>query len=130
MKPNNQISSIPSSAIEAALKEKGVSQYLTGNLKRPQALGAIPDDEVEVAISETFFEPEAGLRHYHPLVTEYQYVIEGSVDVIEIDKGVKHHFKKGDFFIIYPQTKYQTIIAPNSRILFFKHPGMNDKTLL
>lgn len=130
MKPNNQIASISSSAIEAALKEKRVSQYLTGDLKRPQALNAIFDGEVEVAISETFGEPYSGLKHFHPVVTEYQYVLKGAIDVIEIEKGAKHHFAKGDFFVIYPHTAYQTIIAPNTRILFFKHPGMDDKTLI
>jgi len=130
MKPQDQIGFIPQEEIDAALKDEGVSQYLTGNLKRPQALKAIPDDDVEAAISETFAEPETGLKHFHPIVTEYQYVLEGSIDVLEIASGVKHHFKKGDFFIIYPHTEYQTTIAPRSKILFFKYPGMNDKTLL
>jgi len=71
---------------------------------------------ISSAISETFAEANAGLEHHHPAVTEYQYVLEGSIGLLEIRSGAKYHFEKGDFFIIYQGMEFQTTTAFNSRI--------------
>lgn len=81
------------------------------------------------AIAETRDAESAGIPHYHPIVTEYQYVIAGAADVLETDTKRVHRFRQGDFFVIYPNTHYQMLIKPHSRVLFVKCPGANEKML-
>jgi len=129
MSKGNHITILSNLDISACLA-KTTRQYLVGNLKRPQPLRAIPDDHIEIGISESKGEDSVDLKHFHPIVTEYQYVLEGTLDLKELDAGIVHHLVKGDFFIIYPNTKYQGVLHPHSKVLFIKYPGMNDKTLI
>jgi hypothetical protein len=127
---NPQIKSIQAESIETALKEKGISEYLVGNLRRPQALANIPDSHIGLAIAKTDDEPYEDEAHYHTLATEYHYVLEGSVDLFDLATGTIKTYQKGDFFIIYPNTPYKTVIAPHSRVLFVKSPLADDKATI
>ncbi|QTC40423.1 cupin domain-containing protein [Bacillus sp. V3] len=123
-----EIKKISSSAISKAL-ETAFRQYLVGDLKQPQELGHIYDEDIEVGIS-FYKEFTADKPHFHTDVTEYQYMIQGSTRVknLETDEVIK--LEEGDFYVIKAGTPYAQKSMPNTKILFFKYPGMNDKRLV
>lgn len=120
-----KISKIESEKIEEALL-KNYRQYLAGNLSLPQELSEIPDKNLEVGISDY---PNSSIEnpHTHSEVTEYQYMLKGMTEYFDLDTQEKYRFIKGDFYVIHPGTKYAQRIKQGTRILFFKHPGKNDK---
>lgn len=116
---------IDGSEIEACLKSQ-TRQYLMGNLTVPQSLKHIADDDIEAGISsysDATFEP----AHRHARAKEYQYVLEGMTEYRDVQSGEVHRFIAGDFYVIYPGTSYIQRVKQNTRILFFKFPGGNDK---
>ncbi|SHG91339.1 cupin domain-containing protein [Ornithinibacillus halophilus] len=101
-------------------------QYLVGNLKKPQLLKHIFDENIEVGIShyKTFTADEP---HFHSTVTEYQYVINGSSKIKNLLTNEIIDLEAGDFYIVNTKTPYAQKSMPDTKILFFKHPGINDK---
>ena len=49
---------------------------------------------------------------------------------MDLDVGKEILVETGDSFIIRPHTKCLQKSPAGTRILFFKHPGGNDKTLV
>ncbi len=121
----NGIQKISSSAILQAL-EKNSRQYLAGDLKQPQEIQHIHDEAVEAGISfyKTF---TADKPHIHSTVTEYQYVLEGSSQIKDLQTKEIIKLAAGDFYIVKANTPYAQKSMPNTKILFFKNPGVNDK---
>jgi len=103
--------------------------YLCGNLKKPQDLQWIHDDNIEVGISY-YQEFTADLPHQHSIVSEYNFVVSGSCKVLVVSEQKEYIFEEGSLFIIPPQTKYASKHRSNTKILFFKVPGGNDKELI
>jgi mannose-6-phosphate isomerase-like protein (cupin superfamily) len=123
-----KIKRISAGTISTAL-EKTFRQYLVGNLKQPQEIEHIHDDHVEVGIS--FYEKFTSDKpHFHTTVSEYQYVLQGSTCVKNLITSEILRLGEGDFYIIRPDTPYAQKSMPNTKILFFKYPGMNDKKLV
>lgn len=115
-------------AIETALQTNH-RQYLAGDLKLPQDLEHLRDGEIEVGITD-YATYQWEKPHYHPLVTEYQFLLRGAAKYVDLDAGEEILVEAGDFFIIRPNTRYLQKSPAGTRILFFKHPGGNDKTLV
>jgi quercetin dioxygenase-like cupin family protein len=103
-------------------------QYLVGNLKRPQELEHIVDNNVEIGISD-YRERTTELPHYHTKAMEYQYVIVGATSYLNLKTGEEETYNEGDFYAIYPNTAYAQKSSPGTRILFVKLPSINDKQL-
>lgn len=122
----SNIECINGNDIQAALK-KQECVYLCGDLKLPQVLKEIKDDKIEIGYC-SYEKYEAKLPHFHPLVTEYQYLLKGECKYLDLTDGVEYNVKEGDFYIIRPNTRYIQKVKPNTEILFVKAPGMNDKT--
>lgn len=122
------IEKISAGAISAAL-EKTFRQYLVGDLKQPQEIVHIHDDHVEVGIS-SYKKFTADKPHFHTTVSEYQYVIQGSTQVKNLKTNEVIKLEAGDFYMIIAETPYAQKSMPNTKILFFKHPGLNDKRLI
>ncbi|NLF04243.1 MAG: cupin domain-containing protein [Actinomycetales bacterium] len=118
------ISVIRDQDIRAALGEG--RQYLAGALSEPQALRHLHDDELEVGISaypvDTLDAP-----HRHERAREYQFVIAGRIDILELDSGTEHRLGAGDFYVIERGTAYAQRAAAGTKVLFWKNPGGNDK---
>ena len=111
--------------IIASLKE-ATRQYLVGNLFKPQKLCFIKDERLEIGISSYqthMYEP----AHIHNIATEYQYVISGWTEYMDVETGAVYEFKKGDFYVISPGTPYAQRVKAGTRILFIKVPSINDK---
>lgn len=101
-------------------------QYLTGKLNLPQIIKQVIDENIEVGIS-AYKEYAHELPHYHDEVSEYQYMLDGMTEYLDLDTKEVHRFVKGDFYVIRPFTKYAQRIKQGTEILFFKYPGKNDK---
>ena len=109
---------------------KEYRQYLTGHLKRPQPYLQHIDDDTEVGIS-LYQEFTADQPHVHPVVTEHGYVLSGCVRCRILDgSGTEMEFHEGDYFLLRPGEAHATKNAAGTKVLFFKVPGMNDKTLV
>lgn len=119
---------ISNETIQSALE--GVSrQYLVGDLKIPQILNHIHSDKIEVGISK-YTSCDKEKAHYHTQAYEFQYVISGYTEYLDVGTNNEFQFRKGDFFIIEPNTVYTQKIKKGTEILFFKTPPGNDKVLV
>lgn len=101
-------------------------QYLTGNLKIPQILNHINDNNVEIGISR-YKDYGVEVPHYHTEVSEYHIILKGATKYVDISNGNEYNFKEGDFYIIRPNTIYIQKSLKGTEILFIKVPGKNDK---
>ena len=104
-------------------------QYLVGNLQLPQPLLHLHDEDVEVGIS-VYKEFTADKPHIHPITTEYQMVLHGYSEIKDLHRNEVTKLFAGDFFIVRRGTAYAQKSQANTRILFFKYPSGNDKTLV
>ncbi len=104
-------------------------QYFVGNLSRPQEIIFIRDDRLEIGISSyPAFQSEP--THRHIIATEYQYMISGWTEYMDVDSGEVFEFKSGDFYAIEPDTAYSQRVKAGTNILFIKVPSVNDKQLV
>src|SRR5687767_8808530 len=117
---NRKIMMIQNRDIESALSET-TRQYLVGQLAKPQNLTHIDDSLIEIGITsyDGFISEEP---HYHSQANEYQYMINGMTEYLDIETGVEYQFKKGDFYKIPPGVKYAQRSKPGTIILFIKTP--------
>lgn len=123
-----KIIKIINSDIVKALKET-TRQYFVGNLSRPQEILFIKDERLEIGISNYPFH-QSEPTHRHKVATEYQYMISGWTEYMDVDSGEVYEFKKGDFYAIEPGTAYSQRVKAGTSILFIKVPSVNDKQLV
>lgn len=114
--------------ILSALKDT-TRQYFVGNLSKPQQVSFIKDERLEVGISSyPNFQSEP--THVHSVATEYQYMINGWTEYMDVETGEIYEFKTGDFYAIDPGTAYAQKVKAGTNILFIKVPSTNDKQLV
>lgn len=114
-------------AIDAVLAST-TRQYLVGRLSRPQPVEHIDDARLEIGI--THYDVQASeATHRHSEATEFQYVLSGWTQYLDVDTGEVHDYRAGDFYAIGPSTGYAQRSKPDTRILFVKVPSTDDKTL-
>lgn len=122
------IKTIRNDEIKIALE--GITrQYFVGNLKRPQRMPFFKSESLEIGITayDTFVsEP----THVHEVATEYQYMISGRTQYLDVETGKVHEFVAGDFYMIEPHTVYAQKSKPGTKILFIKVPSINDKRVV
>lgn len=113
----------------AEVLQNTTRQYFAGNLSRPQQLPFIRDERLEIGIS-SYPDFQSEPAHIHTAATEYQYVISGWTEYMDIETGDIFEFRKGDFYAILPDTAYSQRVKAGTRILFIKTPSINDKKLV
>ena len=116
---------LTSTDIESSLAAE-TRQYLAGSLSKPQPLRYVHDDGIEVGIS-SYTHATWEEAHSHTVAREFQYVLNGMTEYRDLATDEVLRFGKGDFYVIDPGTRYIQRIKQNTRILFIKHPGGNDK---
>lgn len=104
-------------------------QYFVGNLSRSQAISFIRDERLEVGIS-SYPDHQSEPTHIHKVATEYQYMISGWTEYMDVETGTVYEFKKGDFYAIAPNTAYAQRVKAGTSILFIKVPSTNDKQIV
>jgi len=113
--------------IEDSLVES-TRQYLVGHLQRPQKLDNIDDTDIEFGISDY---PDAAFEkaHSHSQTREFHYILKGMTEYMDLDTEEVLRFSTGDFYVIYPGTRYSQRVKEDTRLLFAKFPSGNDKIL-
>lgn len=111
-----------------ALKDT-TRQYFVGNLSRPQEITFIKDERLEIGIS-SYPAYQSEPTHRHEVATEYQYMISGWTEYMDVESGEVYEFKQGDFYAIEPGTAYSQRVKAGTSILFIKVPSVNDKQLV
>ncbi|MBT2258415.1 cupin domain-containing protein [Priestia megaterium] len=102
---------------------------MVGNLSLPQVLNHIEDDKLEIGITlYNNFQSES--PHYHTQAYEYQYIIKGTTEYMDIETGQEYTFQQGDFYVTPPGIKYAQRSQPDTEILFIKTPPGNDKQII
>lgn len=101
-------------------------QYLVGNLTRPQKLRHFDSRDLEVGIS-SYGSHTSEAPHFHTKATEFHFMLSGWTRYKDLDTGEEFDFKKGDFYVISPGTKYVQKSKAGAEILFIKVPSINDK---
>jgi len=125
---NKKICSISKEQIQHSL-ENNTRQYLVGKLSLPQVLNHIEDDKLEIGItSYTDFHSES--PHYHTQAYEYQYIVKGITEYMDVETGQEYTFHQGDFYVTPPGIKYAQRSQPGTEILFIKTPPGNDKQII
>lgn len=119
---------IKAEEINEALKQH-YRQYLVGKLTSEQNIENIEDKNVEVGLSY-YKEFSSDMPHIHSKVTEYQFVIEGETHIWNVISEEVIELKKGDFYCVKPNTPYAQKSKGNTKIIFFKYPGENDKKII
>lgn len=119
---------IRSSGIEAGLKQNG-RVYLCGNLEKANGVQHIQTEGYEIGISDypsyTFEKP-----HLHAFNREYNYVLSGAIKILLLSEKKEYLFQAGDLFVLTVDEPYVGKCAPNTRTIFSKVPGGNDKVLV
>lgn len=123
-----QIIKINNETIKKSL-EKSTRQYFAGNLSKPQEIEFVRDERLEIGIS-SYSEYKHEPTHVHEIATEYQYMISGWTEYMDVETGKIYEFKRGDFFAIMPGTSYAQRVKAGTNILFIKTPSINDKKLV
>lgn len=109
---------------------RGVTrQYIVGNIKKPQNLTFIRRGDIEIGIT-SYVDYSEEPPHFHTKVTEFQYMISGWTQYMDLDSREVFEFKKGDFYLIQTGTKYVQKSKKGTEILFIKVPSADDKILL
>jgi len=122
---SGEINKIEAIAIKQSLLQN-TRQYLVGHLKRPQKLQHIDDNKIEIGIT-SYAQHSVEDPHTHSNAYEYQYVLSGYTEYLNIDTNQVTSFKHGDFYRITPGYRYSQKSKPGTDILFIKVPPGNDK---
>ena len=109
--------------------QKTTRQYLVGNLSRPQEITFMKDDRLEIGISR-YPDFQSEPAHKHTVAAEYQYMLSGWTEYMDVDSGEVYEFRCGDFYAIEPGTAYSQRVKAGTSILFIKVPSVNDKQLV
>jgi mannose-6-phosphate isomerase-like protein (cupin superfamily) len=100
--------------------------FLAGDLKKPCPNPFFRDTRLEV-IACKYHAGDDGLFHWHPAITEYEYVLEGSVTYVDAATGAAQRFRAGDFTTVPAGVCVRRLIDEPSRTLAVKVPSGDDK---
>ena len=121
----NEVAVIPPEMIAGSL-EKETRQYIQGDLQMDQRLPFIYNTKCEIGITHyrefTHDEP-----HYHDVITETNYVLEGRLCMQVLDTGETFVVEKGGLFSVPPGVAHVLKAQPDTKILFVKDHACNDK---
>jgi uncharacterized cupin superfamily protein len=100
--------------------------YLVGNLQRPVPHSFFREDRVEVALC-TLKPGDDGRFHWHPTVTEYEYVLEGRHGYFSVAEGRERWFEAGDLISVPAGACVRRLVRNAVRTLTVKVPSRDDK---
>lgn len=103
-----------------------IRQYLVNNLESPQQLKHIQDENVEVSMS-SYKSFTSDKPHFHERLTEYQVVLDGYSEIVDVYTKEITSLNKDDFFIVDKGTKYAQKSSSGTKLLFFKYSDGNNK---
>ena len=100
--------------------------FLVGNLQRENPHPFVRDQRLELILC--YYQPgDDGLPHWHREVTEYEIVLEGVSEALDVATGRTHWFGVGDLIVIPPGVCVQRLIRKPTRTLAIKIPSHAEK---
>ncbi len=100
--------------------------FLAGDLKKPTPHPFFRDNRLEI-IACSYNAGDNGLFHWHPLVTEYEYILEGKLSYIEASTGAVHQLKAGDLGHVPVGVCVGRVVEEPCRTLAIKVPSLDEK---
>ena len=100
--------------------------FLVGNLQRPCPHPFFRDPRLEVILCR-YEAGDHGQFHWHPEVTEYEYVLEGSLTYREAATGNTTVFQAGDLATVPAGVCVERTIEQTCRTLAIKVPSNHVK---
>jgi len=100
--------------------------YMVGSLRRPVPHPFFRDERAEVILC-FYKKGDGGLFHWHPEVTEYEFVIEGRMGYHSVSDGREHWFEAGDMICIPAGICVRRLVPTRVRTLTVKVPSRDDK---
>lgn len=101
-------------------------QYIKGNLQKEQELPFVYNERCEIGISDykefTHDEP-----HYHDVITETNYILEGRACLKILDTNVDYVLEKGSIISVPPKLVHIMKVEPGTKVLFVKDYSVDDK---
>jgi mannose-6-phosphate isomerase-like protein (cupin superfamily) len=100
--------------------------FLVGNLQRPCPHPFFRDQRMELIVCQ-YEAGDHGRFHWHPEVTEYEFVVEGEVAYREAATGETTVFRAGDLATVPAGVCVERIMRTPSRTLAVKVPSNDMK---
>lgn len=100
--------------------------FLAGDLRQPNPHPFFRDPRLEI-IACKYEAGDGGLFHWHACVTEYEYVLEGSISYLEAATGLLHRYEPGDLTLIPSGVCVRRIVDESCRTLALKIPSNAEK---
>jgi hypothetical protein len=100
--------------------------FLAGNLKLPCSHPFFREERVEVILCK-YTAGQDGRFHWHPAATEYEVVLEGTLDYLEAATGKLWQFKAADLVRVPVNTCVKRVVTQPCRTLAIKVPSDDGK---
>ena len=100
--------------------------YLVGDLQRDVPHPFFRESQGEMALC-TLKPGDDGKFHWHPSVTEYEYVLEGRLGYFSVADGQEHWFEAGDLVSVPSGVCVRRLVREPVRTLTMKLPSRDDK---
>jgi hypothetical protein len=100
--------------------------FLAGNLLRRCPHPFFRDGRLEI-VACSYQAGGHGEFHWHPEVTEYEYVVEGAVTYLAAETGETRRYTAGDLSMVRPGVCVRRLIEAPCRTLAVKVPSNNVK---
>ncbi|MBU1858266.1 MAG: cupin domain-containing protein [Verrucomicrobia bacterium] len=102
--------------------------YLIGNLQRPVPYAYFPDRRVEMVLC-FYKRGDDGELHWHPNVTEFEYIIEGCMRYYSVCEGAEKLLQAGDIICIPAGVCVRRRVSVCVRTLTVKVPSEDTKII-
>ncbi len=100
--------------------------FLVGDLQRETPHPFVRDPRLELILC--CYKPgDDGLPHWHREVTEYEIVIKGESEILEVATGQTHRFGAGDLIVIPPGACVKRQVHTPLRTVAIKVPSSAEK---
>ena len=100
--------------------------FLVGDLQRPCPHPFFRDNRLEMILCQ-YEAGSHGQFHWHPAVTEYEYVIEGALAYREAETGNVTVFRAGDLATVPVERCVERVVEESCRTLAIKVPSDDVK---
>lgn len=77
---------------------KEISKQIKKSPEKTTTLPYIEGDKLEIGIT-SYGDFMGELPHYHTQAYEYQYIISGKTEYLDVETGELYTFQKGDFYV-------------------------------
>lgn len=100
--------------------------YLAGNFHMPLPYPFLREGRAEIILC-VYQTGDDGVFHWHPHVSEYEFVIEGRIGYFVVEADKEEWFDMGDMLCIPPGLCVKRLVPCPAKTLTVKIPSLDDK---